>query len=206
MKSKKGPSILAADIVVVGSIMSEGEVQIDGRVEGNVRAGSLDIGPKATVSGEIVAVGEVVVHGRVEGQMRARNVQLASTASVQGEIIHATLAIQSGAFFDGRCRRAPDLGADNKPIAVGSISSEFAPEDEDSALPPSVLLGDDAWLGMDVAPMIEVTESAIDAPANDASSSGNKRKQPVSPSAHVRTSLEPPPPAMSSTPKVTKKP
>jgi cytoskeletal protein CcmA (bactofilin family) len=106
MKSK-APSILSADLVVHGSIMSEGEVQLDGTVEGDVRAGSLTIGEEANVKGEVVAE-TVVIRGRVQGSVRARQVQLASTARVEGDVIHATLSIESGAFFDGHCRRSTD--------------------------------------------------------------------------------------------------
>lgn len=106
MKSK-APSILSADLVIHGSIASEGEIQLDGTVEGDVRAGSLTIGEEANVKGEIVAE-TVTIRGRVQGSVRARQVQLASTARVEGDVIHATLAIESGAFFDGHCRRSTD--------------------------------------------------------------------------------------------------
>lgn len=112
MKSNKAPSIFAHDIVVVGSITSDGEVQIDGRLEGDVRAGALTIGQGAFVKGDIVA-DSVVVHGRIEGRVQARSVVLASPASVHGEISYATLAIQSGAVMDGLCRRAFDASARN---------------------------------------------------------------------------------------------
>lgn len=106
MKSK-APSILSADLTVTGSIVSDGEVQLDGTVEGDVKAGSLTIGEEATVKGEVVCE-TVVVRGRVEGSLRARQVQLAATARVEGDVIHASLAIESGAYFDGHCKRSSD--------------------------------------------------------------------------------------------------
>lgn len=106
MKSK-APSILSADLTITGSITSDGEVQLDGVVEGDVRAGSLSIGEEATVKGEVVAE-SVVIRGRVEGSVRARQVQLAATARIEGDIVHATLAVESGAYFDGHCRRSSD--------------------------------------------------------------------------------------------------
>lgn len=124
MKSK-APSILSADLVVHGSIMSEGEVQLDGTVEGDVKAGSLTIGEEANVKGEVVAE-TVVIRGRVQGSVRARQVQLASTARVEGDVIHATLAIESGAFFDGHCRRSTDPMTD-KTTAPAAAARADAP-------------------------------------------------------------------------------
>lgn len=130
MKSK-APSILSADLTITGSISSDGEVQLDGVVEGDVRAGSLSIGEEATVKGEVVAE-SVVVRGRVEGSVRARQVQLAATARIEGDIVHATLAVESGAYFDGHCRRSSDPLSD-KPGA--SAAAQDKPKV--TAMPPA---------------------------------------------------------------------
>lgn len=134
MKSK-APSILSADLTITGSISSEGEVQLDGVVEGDVRAGSLSIGEEATVKGEVVAE-SVVVRGRVEGSVRARQVQLAATARIEGDIIHATLAVESGAYFDGHCRRSSDPLADKKSGSADSITQD-KPKVAASSMPPA---------------------------------------------------------------------
>jgi cytoskeletal protein CcmA (bactofilin family) len=109
----KAPSIISNDLKISGSITSEGEIQLDGQVDGDIRAGSLTVGEEAAVNGEVYAE-NVVVRGRVNGSIRARQVQLAATARIEGDIVHATLAIESGAYFDGYCKRSNDPLADNK--------------------------------------------------------------------------------------------
>lgn len=133
MKSK-APSILSADLVVHGSIMSEGEVQLDGTIEGDVRAGSLTIGEEANVKGEVVAE-TVVIRGRVQGSVRARQVQLAATARVEGDVIHATLSIESGAFFDGHCRRSTDPMTDKATSRTGAMRSDAPASSSTTAAP-----------------------------------------------------------------------
>ncbi|MCC5982022.1 MAG: polymer-forming cytoskeletal protein [Oceanicaulis sp.] len=137
MKSNKAPSILSADLTIVGSISSEGEVQLDGNVEGDVRAGSLTIGEEASVKGEVIAE-SIVVRGRIEGSLRARQVQLASTARIEGDIVHSTLAVESGAFFDGHCRRSSDPISD-KPAtgSGGSASGASADKPKVASVPPA---------------------------------------------------------------------
>jgi cytoskeletal protein CcmA (bactofilin family) len=140
MKSK-APSILSADLTITGSIVSEGEVQLDGVVEGDVRAGSLTIGEEATVKGEVVCE-NVVIRGRVEGSVRARQVQLAATARVEGDVIHASLAIESGAYFDGHCKRSSDPLSDAKPAPKQEAKAEAPKPDAPKpnpapAAPPS---------------------------------------------------------------------
>ena len=112
-KSQKGseatakpapPSIVSADLRIVGDLHSEGEVHIDGVVEGDIRSKILLVGESAKVKGEIVS--EVVnVHGSVNGQIKATSVILKRTAHVTGDILHENLAIEKGAFFEGHCRR-----------------------------------------------------------------------------------------------------
>jgi len=98
------PSLISADLQIVGNLRLQGEVQIDGTVDGDVAANALTIGERATINGEIVA-DDVVVKGRVNGRIRARKVQLAKSAHVVGDIWHELLAIDSGAFVEGHCKR-----------------------------------------------------------------------------------------------------
>ena len=50
----------------------------------------------------------MVVNGRVEGPIRGGEVLLKKRAYVVGDIQHQSLAIEAGAFFDGRSVRSPD--------------------------------------------------------------------------------------------------
>jgi len=99
------PSILSADAVITGTLVSAGDMQIDGRVEGDVRSVSLVIGDKAEIHGEVIAE-DVTVRGRVLGRIRARKVLLCATSHVEGDILHEAFAVEAGAFFEGNCRHS----------------------------------------------------------------------------------------------------
>jgi cytoskeletal protein CcmA (bactofilin family) len=105
IRSSSAPSIISADLVVTGTLRSSGDIQIDGRVEGNVNTSNLVIGEKAVVQGDVSAE-EVTVRGRVEGSISARKVLLAATCHVEGDILHEAFAVETGAFFEGNCRHA----------------------------------------------------------------------------------------------------
>ncbi len=112
------PSIISADLVVNGTLTSTGDIQIDGRVEGDVHSAGLVIGDKAFIHGEIMAE-EVTIRGRVNGSIRARKVLLCATSHVEGNILHEAFAVETGAFFEGNCRHADNPLADdaNKKMA-----------------------------------------------------------------------------------------
>lgn len=106
-KPKAAPSILSSDLMISGNLKTTGDLQIEGMVEGDIRAHLLTVGEGATVKGEIVA-DDVVVNGRVIGRVRGLKVRLTSTARVEGDIIHKTIAIESGAHFEGSVQRQDD--------------------------------------------------------------------------------------------------
>lgn len=104
-RALSAPSIISADMVINGTVNSTGDIQVDGRVEGDVRSVGLVIGDKAEISGEILAE-DVTVRGKVFGRIRARKVLLAATSHVEGDILHEAFAVEAGAFFEGNCRHS----------------------------------------------------------------------------------------------------
>lgn len=109
--ARPAPSIISADVVVTGTLSSTGDMQVDGRVEGDVHSAALVVGEKATIQGEVLA-DEVTVRGRIEGSIRARKVLLCSTCHVEGNILHEAFAVEAGAFFEGNCRHSDNPLAD----------------------------------------------------------------------------------------------
>lgn len=105
--SQMVPSVIGEDLTVEGNIISKGEVQLEGEVKGNVHCTSLVIGDKALVEGGVVA-DDVIVRGRVIGSVRGHRVTLQSSSHVEGDIFHQSLAIEQGAFFEGKSRRSDD--------------------------------------------------------------------------------------------------
>ena len=77
-KGKAGVSVLSSDLTVVGNLKTSGDIQVEGTVEGDIRAHLLTVGETATIRGEIMA-DDIVVNGRVIGRVRGLKVRLTST-------------------------------------------------------------------------------------------------------------------------------
>jgi hypothetical protein len=54
-KAKPAPSTISSDLTVVGNVHTTGDMQVDGKIEGDIRAHMLTVGENAVISGEIVA-------------------------------------------------------------------------------------------------------------------------------------------------------
>ncbi len=102
--AKKTPSLFSADLKLEGSITGGSEVQIDGAITGDVRVERVTIGEGGLVEGGVFAEA-VEVRGRVSGSITAKQVRLYSASHVEGDITHEQLAIETGAFFQGRSLR-----------------------------------------------------------------------------------------------------
>ena len=139
-KPKPSPSLLSHDLTIKGNVISSGDIQIEGTIEGDVRAHLVTVGESATIKGEIAA-DDVVVDGRVIGRLRGLKVRLTATARVEGDIVHKTIAIESGAQFEGTVQRQEDpLGDSSSRPAVAAPARPKRPEPRDA--PP--LTGDAA--------------------------------------------------------------
>lgn len=112
-KKEAIPSVMTADMNILGNIVSDGNVDFDGTLNGNVRCNILTIRANGCVKGEVVA-NTVMVYGRVKGLIRAKNVQLFSTCNVEGIIMHETIAIEDGAFIDGKFKRTDKVKMDEE--------------------------------------------------------------------------------------------
>lgn len=120
--ARVGASIICSDMNITGSIRSEGALQIDGKVDGDVSAGDVTIGSTGVIIGEIKAE-TLRVKGNVKGSIRARKVELETGASVKGDIIHAALIIQPDAAFEGQVKREENPLRDTAPKAANSAST-----------------------------------------------------------------------------------
>ena len=124
------PSIVSANLRVTGDLESEGDIQIDGHVEGDVRSHSVTVGEHAVVSGAILAQ-TVHVAGTVKGQINGKTVELTRTAKVTGDIVHESLAIEAGAYIQGLCRHADSAAA--QPVRPVESSTHDAAAAKDAA-------------------------------------------------------------------------
>ena len=94
-KPKPPASVISADLHITGNVKTTGDIQVEGTVEGDIRAHLLTIG---------------------------------ETASVEGDSIHKTIAIESGAHFEGSVQRQEDpltkAARQSKPDAAPAIATK----------------------------------------------------------------------------------
>ncbi len=112
-----------------GTLMVSGTLKIDGEFDGDVlNCERLEIGEHGVMRSDI-EVKSADVQGKVYGSIRALGVvELRAGAHVEGDVAAASVVMEQGVFFNGRCtmlENGPDAVAVNTEI---SRVREFARE------------------------------------------------------------------------------
>ena len=97
-------SMIGSDIVVTGNIEASVDLQIEGRVIGDVRCATLILGEKSYVQGSIYA-DRVRVSGKVEGAIETRDLAVEATACVAGDVTYSRLRVVNGGILEGNMIR-----------------------------------------------------------------------------------------------------
>jgi cytoskeletal protein CcmA (bactofilin family) len=108
--SNGGPrkaSTIDNELLITGNVMSNGDIHIDGQLQGDVHCVALVLGENAQLEGSAIAE-DVVIRGRLIGSVRALRVSLRSTSHVEGDLFYQSLAIEQGAYFEGKSRQSDD--------------------------------------------------------------------------------------------------
>jgi cytoskeletal protein CcmA (bactofilin family) len=123
-------TVIAASILVEGTLSGSGQILVDGRVRGSIEGrDEVVVAPRgrvdATVHGRIV-----MVAGRVIGNITAdEKIELEPTAQVDGDITAPRILIRDGATFRGKVNmKTPEPRGE---IATSSARKSAAKPDQD---------------------------------------------------------------------------
>ena len=97
---KFSSSILANSFSLKGSISCKGELQIDGRINGNLNGEKVILGPESVMDGTLIA-DEIIISGKFKGKIKGKSIRLDAGASVDAEITYEVLAIEDGSSING---------------------------------------------------------------------------------------------------------
>lgn len=111
-----GATLIGQGAVIEGSLQSDQDIHVDGRVTGSVEsAGSVSIGTSGAVRGSVRGE-NVTVGGRIEGTVTATScLHMLSTGCVQGDALYGSLEVDRGGVIEGQT--TPITGSEAVPVA-----------------------------------------------------------------------------------------
>ena len=105
----KALNTIAQDTQIFGNIESNGDIRIDGILEGDLECkGRVVVGPESKINGNIRCnSGEIM--GSVVGEIIVKELlSLKGTASITGNLTMGKLSVEPGARFIGQCKMLND--------------------------------------------------------------------------------------------------
>jgi cytoskeletal protein CcmA (bactofilin family) len=109
-------TIIAKNALLEGTLDTDGNLRIEGKLAGNIRCKSkVAMGDSSVVEGNVVTQNAEIA-GRIKGQLEVMDLLiLKSTAVIDGDIIAGKIIVEAGAIFNGSCK----MGAAVKEINIG---------------------------------------------------------------------------------------
>ena len=97
-----GVTIIARGVKVEGDFVSDGNVTIEGEVNGSVKAaGHLEVGSEAKIKADVTA-GSAVVAGEISGNLTVSGkLDLLENSRMEGDVAVAVLSVAPGAKING---------------------------------------------------------------------------------------------------------
>ncbi|MBX3103001.1 MAG: polymer-forming cytoskeletal protein [Bacteroidetes bacterium] len=98
-------SLIAQGMTVIGDMVCEGDLRVEGRIVGNLVCKSkLVVGTEGLVEGNVDAT-NATIEGKVQGTVVVRALlQLHETGKIMGDIVAEKMVVQAGAIFTGTCK------------------------------------------------------------------------------------------------------
>jgi cytoskeletal protein CcmA (bactofilin family) len=126
MKEGDAETVIGASVKVEGDFTSEGDVHVQGIVNGSMKTkGNLRVDEGAKIKANVEAA-NASVRGEIEGNVSTNdNLEIGSSAKIAGDIITKILSIEPGAVLNGHCSvSAEGVEEETKPSDVQKPSKE----------------------------------------------------------------------------------
>lgn len=98
-------NMIGLGTIIKGDLSSEGDLRIDGKIEGDVASKSkIAMGAVASITGNVNAR-SADISGRIDGNVVVNETLfLRSSARINGNVSTSKLVVESGAEFNGNCQ------------------------------------------------------------------------------------------------------
>lgn len=122
-----GASIIASGTTLKGDITSNGDIRIDGTLQGNIHCtAKVVIGANGTVEGDISGA-QADIMGKVNGTIKVKELlQLKGGSQVNGNLYATKLQIEPTASFNGQCHMNGNGNSQSNGYSNGSMDKKAA--------------------------------------------------------------------------------
>jgi len=89
-------SILLSDVSIDGEVVEKDKIIIDGKINGDIKAGEIEAYPNSNIKGNIKSK-KASLGGKLKGNVVADKITIKKTANIEGVLNQKTISIEEGA-------------------------------------------------------------------------------------------------------------
>ena len=119
----RAPSVIGAGIAITGNIEATDDLQVEGRVTGDVRCATLILGERSLIKGSIYAT-RVHAAGTVEGSIETGDLAVEASARIVGDVTYARVRIAAGGIVQGQMKHKSSAEEDSETSKLRLVEAQ----------------------------------------------------------------------------------
>jgi cytoskeletal protein CcmA (bactofilin family) len=120
------PSVIGAGITITGNIEATDDLQVEGKVTGDVRCATLMLGEQSLIKGSIYAA-RVRAAGTVEGSIETGDLAVEASARIHGDVTYDRLRIAAGGIVQGQLKHKSSPEEDSETSKLRLVGAQPVP-------------------------------------------------------------------------------
>lgn len=110
--SKNNTSIISKGLLLKGNLVSDGLLEVEGQIDGNVKGNEITIRETGSITGKIIA-NVLNIKGNFEGVIRSQKINISGKAVIKGTLEYVALCVEDGASIIGDLKRMDEIILDD---------------------------------------------------------------------------------------------
>jgi cytoskeletal protein CcmA (bactofilin family) len=115
-------SVIGGGITVTGNIEATVDLDLQGKVHGDVKCATLILGEAAEIKGSVFAE-RVRASGTIEGSVETGDLAVEATARLTGDVTYSRIRIANGGIVDGKLIYRPAEGEGEQKLRLVESSA-----------------------------------------------------------------------------------
>lgn len=123
ISSKNDTSIISKGLFLNGDLISDGLLEIEGKIEGNVKGNEITIRECGFINGNVIS-NILNIKGGFKGVIKSQKINISKKANIKGTLEYVSLCVEDGASIDGDLKRVNEIKFDSK-ISTQQSKQQF---------------------------------------------------------------------------------
>ena len=106
--SKNNTSIISKDLFLKGDLTTDGLLEIEGKIEGNIKGNEITIRESGFVNVNIIS-NISNIKGNFQGTIKSQRINVSGKANIKGTLEYVSLCVEDGSSIDGDLKRVSEI-------------------------------------------------------------------------------------------------